>query len=145
MGKGGLTKEDVGPEGVLLMDTIGNLRRMGWAVWSMEQARKGESSRQTPGIADVLAHYGSTFLALELKANYNTPTDAQMDFLECWQASGNPAAVVWSFTDILWVLHQVTPGRAPAGGGPDVEDLSLPRFRRFNVRLHPEWKELLDG
>lgn len=136
MPKGGLSEENVGPESVLRMDTIGNLRRMGWAVWSFEQNRR---TRQTAGIADLLVQRGSALVAIELKAGSNTPTDMQWTFLEAFRETGNHAVVAWSFAEILWALARIPGHRMGLDPGalPDTDELSS-RFLEAWARLYPD-------
>lgn len=132
----------VGPETRLLRNAIGNLRRMGCAVWSLEQHRR---SRQTEGVSDLIVAGDGELVALELKAKANLPTDAQWTFLEHWRRADCHALLAWCMDDILWGCRRIGMlERLAEQDVPDVKHLSM-RFKKYIPRLYPEWEEELDG
>lgn len=131
-------RANVGPETRLRFDATGNLRKLGLAVWSMEQNRK---SRQTEGVSDLIVAGEGELVAVELKANQNLPTDAQWTFLEHWRRAGAGALVVWCMDDALYGLRRI--GMLDMLAERDVpgpEHLSM-RFKKYIPRLYPEWEE----
>lgn len=135
-------KDNLGPERTLLVDAVGNLRTLGWAVWSMEQNRR---SRVTAGVSDLLLQRQELLVAVELKAGSNKPTDHQWTYLEAFRETGNHALVTWSWGELAWGLARVVPTREgwiPEDAVPDQEELSE-RFKTAVARLYPAWKGVL--
>lgn len=130
----------VGPETRLLRNAIGNLRRMGLAVWSLEQHRR---SRQTEGVSDLIVAGEGCWTALELKAKANLPTDAQWTFLEHLRRAGNDALLAWCMDDILWGCRRIGMlEKLDEKDVPEPQHLSM-RFKKYIPRLYPGWGEEL--
>lgn len=127
-------KENLGPEGRLLVDVIGNLRRLGWLVWSMEQNRR---SRVTAGVADVLALQDDLLVAIELKAGSNKATRHQLTYLRAFRRSGNHALVAWSWGEVAWGLHYAVGASIPEEAVPGRGEVSK-RFLDHMAHLYED-------
>lgn len=126
-------KENLGPEGRLLVDVVGNLRKLGWVVWNMEQNRR---TRVTAGVPDLMVAHQDTFCAIELKAGSGKPTRHQLTFLRAFRRAGNDAFVAWSWGEVAWGLTFLAGSDAlPEEIVPDVGDLS-DQFLRFATHLY---------
>lgn len=135
-------KDQLSPEATLGVDTIGNLRRLGWDVWSFEQNRR---TRQTPGISDLLVRRRELLVAIELKVGAGEVSDHQWMYLEAFIETGNYALACWSWPEVAWGLARVVPtveGWIPEEAVPDEEELSG-RFKEAIVRLYPRFKGVL--
>lgn len=69
-----------------------------------KQFRSNRSPYRIRGVSDILGIWEGKFLAIEVKAGRNTPTDEQMAFINTVNDRGGIGFVAWSLEDVERIL-----------------------------------------
>ncbi len=88
----------MGPETRIRIDIREFLKKMGYALWDLEQNRK---TRQTPGFSDLVAFGHGMILFIEVKTEKGKLSDAQEVFAHSVRANGG-TYLVWRDVREAW-------------------------------------------
>jgi len=77
-------------------------------VWDTKKNlyRKNRNKFIVKGTADIIGCWRGKFIAIEVKAGYNKPTQDQLDFLERVRYNGGLCLVAYSVDDVIQFLEE---------------------------------------